>query len=546
MGTHEGLAYLLAGAPFNPALVTTLPAPPLPVGDLDYPTVLALTLPGAAPRIYPAATIGRSSAPGDTPANTYIPARLKGGLNYAVSLTSGADPQTRGATTVGVIELTDPDGELDGLIPLGWDGAPLQLYRGDPSSAFSTWRLVANITAAGMLYDQRRKEIQLRDLAWLLNTAPLHGQRYAGTSGIEGDASLTGRIKPYAVGTFRGAPAVLINAGLLVYQVSVSSVASLSVRQGGLAMVLDGDDADYTALASASIGVGHYRTCKALGLFRIGSTPALPITVDGVGDADTLYGRGAPTTRAQIARRIATGRGAVRLDETSQIDATAYVVLENKQSAAVGFYWDREITKGEALTEVMAGCLGYWFMRLTGELCLGQFEDPAQATPYLALPYPAAGAGEARLSEPSMVDYKPPRRATYVGYAHNYQALSNEQMAGAVTLTERGLLGVEWQYAVTLDAFVTNAYPSAPVVYAPGAYANQADAQAEAERQQALLRIRREAWEIDALLDPLADVVGRVISIRGFNRLGFGTARNFLCVGIDAAGGPFVKLRLWG
>ena len=545
LSAYEGLAYLLAGAPFNPAGSTTLSLP-LAFGDIDYATPLSLTVPGAVSTFYPAATIGRSTAPTDTPANTYVPGKLKPGLNFALSLTSSADLASRGGATVGVIEMTDPDGELDGLLSLGWDGAPLTLLRGDPTAPFSSWSVVASITAAGMLYDQRKKEIQLRDLAWLLNAAPLHGLRYACTGGIEGDAGLTGRIKPYAVGAFLGATPVQVNAGLLVYQVSCSSVAALAVKQGGLDMTLDGDDADYATLAAATIGVGHCRTCKALGLFRLGGAPALPVTVDGIGDADMLYGHATPLTRAQIARRIATGRGAVRLDDTTQIDAAAYVALENACPATVGFYWLEDITKGGALTEVMAGCLGWWFMRLTGELSLGLFSDPGQAAPYLVLTYPAAGAAEDRLGEPEMTDYRVPRRATFVGYAHNYTVFAVDQVAGALDLTSAALLQQEWQYAATQDAFIANSFPTSPVSYIAGAYASQADAQLEAERQQALMRQRRELWQVDAAIDPLADVVGRVIAIQNFNRLGFGATRNFLCVGVESNGGSFVKLRLWG
>jgi hypothetical protein len=543
LGSHEGLAYLLAAAPFNPALVSTMASPPIPFGDIDRAGTSWL---GASPTIYPAATIGRASSPSDVPANTYVPAKLKSGLNYGVSILGNADPTSRGSATVGVIELVDPDGELDGLTSLGWDGAPLRLYRGDPAAPFSAWSLVATLTAGGMLYGQRNKEIQLRDLSWLLNTAPLHGLRYLGTGGIEGDASLTGRVKPYAVGAFQGASPVLINAGLLVYQVSCSAVASIVAKQGGLAMTLDGDDSTYAALAAATIAVGHYRTCKALGIFRLGGAPALAVTVDGIGDSDVINGLSTPMTRAQIARRIATGRGSYRLDDSTQIDVTAYVALENSQTASVGFYWNDEITKGEALSEVMAGCLGYWFTRLNGSLSLGQLFDPSTATPYVTLAFPADGAGERRLGEPQMVDFKPPVAGTYVGYSRNYTVFTVEQIAGAVPLSESAILQADSQYAAALDVTIANGYPTAPTVHIAGNFATLADARVEAERQQALRRTRRELWSIPAAIDPLADIVGRVVAIQNFNRYGFGASRNFLCVGIDATGGPFVNLKLWG
>ena len=546
LGSHEGLAYLLSGSPFDSALSTTLQLP-LPFGEADYPTPMQFAYAGRAPTIYPAATIGRSSSPTDTPANTYVPPKLKAGLNYAMALFAGADPMSAGSAAIGVLELIDPDGELDGLLSLGWDGAPLTLSRGDPTAAFSTWSVVANVSAAGILYDQRKKEIKLRDLAWQLNAAPLHGIRYGGTGGVDGDATLVGRIKPYAVGTFSGATPVQIGASLLCYQVSCSSVSAFTaIKDGGNPLTFDGDDPDYATLAAATITLGHYRTCKALGLFRLGGAPTFIVTVDGIGDADTLNGLATPSTRAQIARRIATGRGSVRLDDATQIDSAAYVALENRQSGACGYYWDGEITKGAALTEVMSGCLGWWLMRLTGQLALGQIEDPALSTPYLSLSFPASGAGEIRLGEPSMTDFQVQRRATYVGWSRNYTPLQTNQIAGIVAQADAAILMAVARYASSQDAWVANSYPTSPAVYVNGNFALLADAQVEGDRQQALMRTRRERWQVPVVIDPLADVVGRVVNIANFNRFGFGASKNFLCVGITANSGPTITLELWG
>src|SRR5581483_1163226 len=272
LGTHEGKAYLLRLSPFDSSLTLDLPGLPFPGGAIDRRKARSFTTQGRSATIYPAATgnAARSSSPTDTPANTWVPGKLNGNFNYEINLWKGADPLSGGSNTIGVLELDDPDGELDGLRTLGWDGAPLQLLRGEPDAAFSSYSVVANLSTAGILYDLRKKQIKLRDLAWQLNQAELHGLRYGGTGGEDGDATLTGIIKPYAVGQVFNITPVQINAALLCYQVSCSSVRAITaVKDGFKALTNDGDFPDYASLAAATVAGGHYATCLAKGLFRI-------------------------------------------------------------------------------------------------------------------------------------------------------------------------------------------------------------------------------------------------------------------------------------
>ena len=548
LGSFEGQAYLLSGTLLDLTKSTTLIGPPFPGGDIDFTTPLQFGWAGGLSTIWPAATIGRSSAPGDTPSNTYVPAKLEPVFPYRVELFSGADPTKAGANTIGIMQIDDPDGELDGLLSLNWDGAALSILRGDPATRFRTWSVVATVTAAGMLYSRLIKEIQLRDLAWLLNAAPLHDQRYGGTGGVDGDLSLAGVIKPYAVGNFFNASPTLIVAMLLCYQVSCSSVRSLTVKDGMNPLVNDGDVATYAALAAATIAPGHYLTCLAQGLFRLGGAPALAITVDGTGDNDTLNGHGFPSTRGQIARRIVTGRGRVVLDDVSGLDNASFSALDVKQPAACGWFWNQETTKAAALDTIMSGCLGFWFMRLNGTLAVGQCEDPATLTPYLSLSFPAPGVGEVRVGEPSMTDYKTPRRQTFVGYQKNFTPLQVNQIAGVilVDLTTSSIAQAPTQYAISTDNWANNSFPTGPVVTVDGAFATLAPAQAETDRQQALMRVRRERYSLLAAVDPFGDFVGRIVQIQNFNRLGWGASKNFLCVGMEVRAGSMTILELWG
>lgn len=545
LNAHEGLGYLIKATPLDSAAYLKLPLP-LPLGESDFRSPLQMSSLGVATTVYPAATVARSSAPTDTPANTWIAGKYGGGFNYGLSLFDGADPMSGGKGTIGVLQIEDPDGELDGLLSLAWDSAPITLLRGDPAAPFSTWSVVANLTAAGILYDHRKKEIRLRDLGWKLARDELHGLYYGGTGGADGDASLKGLIKPYGVGTVFNAPPVLITATDLIYQVSCSSIGAVTaVRDGGAPLGAGSDFGTYADLLAATVAPGTYATCLALGLIKTGAAPQLALTVDFRGDADTVDGYGPPATRAQIVRRIATGRGAMRLTG-DDIDLASYTALEQRQSATLGYYWTAAISKADALSQVMAGCCGWWLVRPGGQLAFGQIDDPRTATPTFTLSYPASGAGEVRLGELAMIDYRVPRRGTFIGWSYNYLPQAVADLAGSVSQTLQAIYGQQSRFAGGDDLFIKNSFPSAQPVYVDGGFAFEADAAAEAERQQGLLRTRRERWQLRVIIDPLADVVGRVIRIANANRFGMGSARNLLCVGLSVSGDAEVTLDLWG
>ena len=550
LGAHEGQGYYIAMTPFDAALTLDIPAPPFPFGSNDRRTPRNFTTQGKAVTIYPAATgnVARSSASGDTPASTWIGGYLSGRFNYEIAIFAGADPTQGGSATVGILELEDPAGDLDDLRTLGWDSAPLELRRGDPEALLSTFTIVAKLTTAGLRYNTRKKEILLRDLAHKLTRAELHGQRYGGTGSADGDAALASRIKPYCVGSVFNIPPLLINATGLIYQVSCSSVLGIdAVRDGGTALTFAADYATYALLAAATVSAGQYATCLALGLFKIGATPVYIITADVRGDNDTLNGIAYPHTRAHIARRIATGRGSIKLYDPIDIDGTAFEYLEQRQTATLGYFWDGEITKAEALAEVMAGCLGWWTMRLDGTLAIGQLEDPAGVAPLFSLSYPTdSGSAESRVDEPAMTDYQSPRRATLMGWSRNYTVMSRNQIAGAVAAATAAIYQQATRYTTSEDLWIAGGYPSAPIVMVNGGFDSESAAQMEGDRQRRLLRDRRELFAIPAVIDPFADVAGRVINIANSNRLGLGTSRNLFCVGIAVNANSKPILKLWG
>ena len=547
LGSHEGKAYLLQLSAFDAGVVKTF-APPFPFGSISRRAPRRWATQGDVITIYPAATgnAERSTANDDVPAAQYVPGKLSAAVNYAISIANGVDPTASGDATLGIIELIDPDGELDYLRSIGLDGATLLIRRGDPDAPFSTYTTVAKLTTAGVRADATKKELLIRDLKDRLARAELHGQRYLGTGGIEGGSDIAGSIKPIGFGQCWNVTPKTIDGVKKIYQVSFTAILAIdAVKDGGVPLTIDADYPTFTAMDAVTPAAGHVTTCKALGAFKLGSTPTKTLTVDFRGDAEVVNGIGYPQTRAQIVRRIACGRGNIRLSDPADIDTQALESLESFQPAPLNYYFDGEMTKAEAIDKVMAGCAGWWTVSLDGKLRAGQLEDPAYLVPDFELPYPSDDpAVDSRLDMPQIPDYAAPRRTTIMQYRRNYTPMTDDQLNGAAA-ADAATLKAESSQVVVADDWTAAAFPSASVVTVDGGFVFASDATREGNRQNRVFRTRREPYRIPAIIDPYAPVVCRVARVTNAYRLGLGASRNVFIYGIEVDGGPKANLLGW-
>ncbi len=545
LGAHRGKDLLLIVAPADPVPAVELG----PYGPLGTPVWPETPDPGggewgwngARTTIYLAMTTPRSTGNDDTPAAQFIDGVLPASANFGSALFDGVDPMSRSRPTVGEIVLIDPDGELDYLLAYVWDGAPLTVKRGVRGTPLSTWETVARFTAKALIHDLDEKRIALRDLGWPLQ-GPLHSEYYAGTGGLEGDPSLKGVWKPWALGYNFNAEPLLVNAQYQIFQWSLTSSSAVSAfKHGGVALPFDADYLTYEALRDAAIPSGEYGTCLARSLARVNIDLEYGIRVDFVGDAETAYGHPQPTTRAAIARRIATTRGLSRLDDAAQIDITAFGRVDNRHSAPVGWIFTDPISKADALDLVMGGILGWWKIRPDGRLAIGYVGSPVLGS-QLALDFKAEGMGKPRL-----VAAAPPRAGTYVSWKTNTAPQGRSDLAGSVDDETAAILGQEARYAQALSPHVATLYPTAKVVFvANSGFWSQIDAETETARQQGILEIERNRWEWEMLIDPFIDLTGIVATINNVNRLGFGASKPLLSASIDTQGTSQVTLGWWG
>lgn len=540
LGAHRGKDLLLIAEPSDPASGLSLGIFG-PFGDPVYPDGGEWGWKGARITLYPAATTSRTTDNDDTPAAIYVHGGLPAAPNFGSSLFDGVDPMSRSRPAGGEIEIIDPQGELDYLLDYVWDSAPLTLKRGLRGTPYSTWETVARFTASGILPGLDAKRIALRDLGWQLQ-GPLHSEYFGGTGGLDGDPTMTGHWKPWALGYNFNAEPFLINAAAQIFQWSLSSSTALSAfRHGGVSLPIGADYPTFDALAAATIPSGEVATCLAYSLARANIDLEFGVRVDVIGDADVSSGHPAPTTRAAIARRLATTRGLNRLDDASQIDMTAFNRVDIRHAAPVGWYFSQETSKAEALDLVMAGILGWWRIRPDGRLAIGFVESPRIGSS-IALQYKSEGMGK-----PRVVATSAPRAGTMMSWRTNNAPQNRGELAQSVDDASAALYGQVAQYVPSLSPSVRNLYPSAKIEFVENSgFWNQADAEVESGRHQGILCIPRKRWQWDMRVDPFVDLQGTVATLNDFDRLNAGSAKPVLSVGIDAQGSDDTVFDWWG
>lgn len=167
--------------------------------------------------------------------------------------------------------LTIP-GAPQNWLALRWAGARVRMWSGTAGDAFGSYTLRVDASVpAQPVADAGVIALDVRpDDRWL--DKPLLAI-YGGTGGADGPDEMEGQVKPLALGAPRFAPATLIDADNLVWQLSNGQIQGVEAAFDRLARfgASSGDHASYAALVAATIAEGAWATCLAAGLVRHGA-----------------------------------------------------------------------------------------------------------------------------------------------------------------------------------------------------------------------------------------------------------------------------------
>lgn len=443
---------------------------------------------------------GFITTPGDSLPNINFSGLLTQPLKASRSLPLDPAADRKLAVQVGAIEVSNADGSLTTAFN-GTDIAsrPVRVKLGRRSDPYSDFGLVASLLGLDRYGSRASTWVTASDVAALLDV-PLQPETYAGTGGLEGGSDLAGKYKPWGAGVLRNVPAVSIdpNTGQM-FQLSYRRIAGVDiVRASGVAVSRMGggttatDYPDYASLAAADVPAGFYATCLAKGLIKLGTANTALITVDFRGDAAGAAGY--VSTHAEIALVMLTDLLNLPPD---QISAAAFVSLAAAVPGAAGYWVGTEaITATSAIASLFKGITGWVGSDLYGQITVGRIAGPDDRYPSSSFDTSNIFSDLAKVSLSGDLAYPNWRRS--LGYAPNWRVMTSSEIAGELS-------GSSVSADQQLVAFLTSATRTVAQVSAnaqsrygkamdcaviDGYFAEEADAQAEIDRQIALFSLR--------------------------------------------------------
>jgi hypothetical protein len=430
--------------------------------------------------------------PSDTLSNQQFTGKLLKGLEFHVSIVDGDDIGRKMSSGVGELQLDNSDRIFDTLYQNNTiDGRRVLLKYGQITipglvpSSFDVYPTLLDGVAQDWFLDASELRVTIRDNAFKLDV-PASANAYGGTGTTDGDAALTGKRKPLAYGPVNNITPVQINAVNLVFQAHDGSVNAISsVYDSGFSLPTpaaagpDGDYASYAALIAATVPNGHYATCKALGLFRMGSPPFGALTCDVQGDNGGTGGY--VTDTASIVRRMI----AVSAPLVDLVDEGSFLALTAAQPAVVGYYLglDENKTVRQAADDLLGGIGACGDFRRDGVFEVIRFVAPTGTAVDSYTADDIADDTLKRVELPS--SYNPPPKRQRVTYARNWTVQTD--VSAGVSDARKQLLKTDSSVAshsnATLAATIAAAHLLAQDPDPINGYLNApADAVAEADR----------------------------------------------------------------
>jgi hypothetical protein len=483
--------------------------------------------------------MGYITLPTDSPANTNYDGSVQAGLKLTRSLPATPESDRRVNLELGSFDLANVDGVLDSVVAgYSVDGRRVRVLLGLTSYRYGDF--VPVFTGRMIQWSNSGDDVtvEVRDEGYRLDK-PMQTDIYGGTGAYDGGSDVTGKPRPLAFGKVLNISPVLIEASTLTYQFhSRIAQAVDAVYDRGAALTADLDYATYALLAAATITAGHYATCLAKGLIRLGSTPSGLVTADVRGDAQGGY----TDVTATIAKRVVKDFGGL---SDTDLDLASWDNLATAQPGTIGWYQDTTaINVSAAIGAVLGGCAAWWGPTPAGLLTCGQIIAPSSASYVIAI------------AESEIVDFQilpplggtfPPRFRQRVGYQKLWTTQQDTDLAGAVTAARRSYLAQDTRVAASTDISVQTAYLLAvdpdPLV---SLFNNQSDAAALATSLLTLYKTFRQTARITMGLGGQGARLGAAVLVT-HHRLNGGSPTPMLVmdITIDADAREY-ELVCWG
>ena len=521
-------------------------------------------------------TVAFHTGGGGSPANTPAYERLLQPANFERSLAS--DKLLFGLTQTGYGEcvLANKDGALDDFLAYAVDGREFRLWTLDGSTptyqAFPAWGwgMVFKCAMQSITGDGDVLRIRLREKVSKLDT--LVCPTFTGAGGAEGTAEMEGQAKPVVFGSPYNVSPVLLSPSYLTYMVSAGgNVSADHLKDSGsvvaralTAGVQENDAAaNFSALQSLSIPIGHYATHATSGTLKLGSPPVGQVTAD----ARSTAGSNPADVLLAIIEHSGIATSGVYI-ETNTADFAALASWGSGVDSKVGVFVRDLSTKHSDLINQIATSIGAWVGRdRNGEIRCALVTDPADMTSVLTW------YEDEFMYVKRVVTGDPGRGVPYGAIKQKYPRNWTQQqsgLAGVVPASVRKEVAEDFPLATTevceqlsssppatvpvADQFlgakdyVIESYGSGRRVTSVGAL--EATPPAPASQFAALLGVPRDLIEVQVPFrysDHAVLELGCCVTIQ-YMRYGLSSGKQFMVVAIryQLSGIPMTTLTLWG
>jgi hypothetical protein len=326
----------------------------------------------------------------------------------------------------------------------------------------------------------------------------------------------------------------LVNQYELLYQASVSELASLVVYDGGLALTYAGDYPALSSLVAAPLSPGYYATCLSQGIARLGGSPFFQITADAA-DASVA----ADLTASAVVQRMLDAFGV----SASDINAASFAALQSASPAAVGIVVNEE-NCSDAIATVLSSVGAVLVPTVLGEYRVVQLAAPAAGSHTLTL---------RELSEDTDVQLGAgtgdwvPIWSIAINCERVWQTQGAGDLAGAVSDARKAYLSTAYRVGLAQDSSVKTAHLLAREAVLDSVIATKADADVEAARLLVLHKVRRDRIAVAAAMRDLEGIqIGDSVTVK-ISRFGWSGGKNFVVVGQEHDfGRRQMRLTLWG
>ncbi len=482
----------------------------------------------------------------------YYEPRIKDPGNYEVSLYESGRTVGSSRAAVGVITLTDVDGELDYLADYAFDGRTVSVWIGfenlqnDAEITLSPW-LTGIIEAVEFSYSKgvaSTISFTIRDKKQLF-TSKIQTNVYLGTNtggssaqveGTEND--IKGKVKPLCYGDVFNIPLVLVNTQRLIYQAHDGPInAVTAVYDRGVQLTLEasvGDQPTIAALNSFSIASGKYATCLAQGFIRLGSSPAGSagsVTANVQGDATGGYAN----TVANVCKKLLDRAGML------DYDLAEFAALNSACPQVVGMYLDQETSYTDALDALLSSVNAYGYFSRDGQYHVGKFTAASSAD----YTYEVDDILSIERQTTADTERGVPVYKCNVNYLKNYTVQSADALAGGADVAHINVVNKEYRTISDTDTDILTAHLLAKDMTRNTLLKSASDAEALAAE---LLLLYGEPRALYNVTINSGDSIQLNQSVRlVLNRFGMASGKLFRVIGVaeDAIGGK-QTLVLWG